>query len=428
MPSAMASVGSVVVTELWVYPVKACRGVKVQSAVLTPTGLELDRSFCIVDVDGTNVAKFEAASMRKIPMLCTIGVSVSPDLQSITLDAPGMASLTIPASAEAYRSEPDLTVECSGKSTTSGGGWSFGFIAAKEVRCASDWLNAYLNREVPSADADAEKGGKWRRIVSDKKPTRYALCRATGSLAMADFQPALPHIARSKIAGNPMRARYGTNRKQFADFAPLLLLNQRSCDATGPPCGMQSYPSRPFRANLVVDGPDAAAPPWDEESWSRIRIMRGGAGVMTLHKIKESARCTVPCRDADTSLPLVGREFLKLWKVLTAHDITHHITSHHVTSRHITSHCIASHRITSHRITSHRITSHHITSQHITLHHTTSHHIASHRITSHRIASHHITSHHITSHHNTSYSIIFDSIQFSVRFHYSIQPHYLPPS
>ena len=55
--------------ELWVYPVKACRGVKVKSARVTNTGFELDRAFCVVDTKGNVVWKGEAISQRALPVL-----------------------------------------------------------------------------------------------------------------------------------------------------------------------------------------------------------------------------------------------------------------------------------------------------------------------------------------------------------------------
>ena len=41
------------VTELWVYPVKGCRGTRVKSSELTPSGLAFDRAWCVVDLDGS---------------------------------------------------------------------------------------------------------------------------------------------------------------------------------------------------------------------------------------------------------------------------------------------------------------------------------------------------------------------------------------
>lgn len=132
------------IEQLWIYPVKACKGISVQQCNLTPTGalpgafvslvahavlspasthnehtsvrrrargcdapfpcggglgaaaalgsrgaplgrfvavhgagFEYDRAWCIVDLDGVIVAKNEAISMRKMPVLATISTQLS---------------------------------------------------------------------------------------------------------------------------------------------------------------------------------------------------------------------------------------------------------------------------------------------------------------------------------------------------------------
>ena len=70
------------------YPVKACRGVKVKSARVTNTGFELDRAFCVVDTKGNVVWKGEAISQRALPVLATIDVALSASGDELTLSAP----------------------------------------------------------------------------------------------------------------------------------------------------------------------------------------------------------------------------------------------------------------------------------------------------------------------------------------------------
>ena len=137
------------IEELWVYPVKSCQGVRVKKAALTPTGLENDRAWCVVDEDGVNVSKFESVSGRKLPALAKICVSFSDDVKKLYLNAQGMDQLEVPVSIEAYKDMPDILVECSGKSTTAkegeDGGWSLGFIPSKRHSEGSEWLTKYLN-------------------------------------------------------------------------------------------------------------------------------------------------------------------------------------------------------------------------------------------------------------------------------------------
>merc|ERR550532_2752789 len=90
----------------------------------------------------------EAISQRKMPGLATVSVSFSADKSSLLLDAPGMPQLAIPAASRAYLEQETVHIECSGKSTTTGGGWSLGFDEAKVHPDASSWISNYLNREV----------------------------------------------------------------------------------------------------------------------------------------------------------------------------------------------------------------------------------------------------------------------------------------
>ena len=296
LSESRADDGPPTVVELWLYPVKALRGIQVPSARLTPTGFELDRAFCIVDADGTNVSQYEAISQRKMPFLANVTVALSQDLQTLTLSAPGMPDISIPTSLEAFQSEADVRVECSGKSTTSGQGWSLGFIDCKEVAQASEWITKHIN---------AVSG------TLGSKPSRYFFCRAKGSLAMAEYPPVFPLIERAKV-DKAVRQRFHANEKRFADFAPLHLVTRESAGFVAQQCGVPSYSTRPFRANLIVAGTTAA---WDEENWKVLRLERAGHAV-TLRKIKECPRCTVPCRDADTGKPIFEGDLLKLWKVL----------------------------------------------------------------------------------------------------------------
>ncbi|QIZ78731.1 MOSC domain-containing protein [Ferrimonas lipolytica] len=54
------------VTELWVYPVKGLAGISVQQAELTPTGLQYDRHWMVVDESGRFMTQ------RQLPQMATI--------------------------------------------------------------------------------------------------------------------------------------------------------------------------------------------------------------------------------------------------------------------------------------------------------------------------------------------------------------------
>lgn len=54
------------VSEIWVYPVKSCRGIRLDSARVVHTGLEHDRNWMVVDANGRFVTQREHAVMARI--------------------------------------------------------------------------------------------------------------------------------------------------------------------------------------------------------------------------------------------------------------------------------------------------------------------------------------------------------------------------
>jgi len=80
------------VTALYHYPVKSCRGIALNTARVTPYGLEQDRHWMIVDADGTFL------SQREYPKLAL--VEALPDGSTLTLRAPNMPDLVVTAAEE----------------------------------------------------------------------------------------------------------------------------------------------------------------------------------------------------------------------------------------------------------------------------------------------------------------------------------------
>lgn len=78
------------ITALNIYPVKACRGIPVQRARITPSGFEHDREWLIVRPGGRFVTQ------REEPKLALIGTALAAD--SLRLTAARGASISIPLS------------------------------------------------------------------------------------------------------------------------------------------------------------------------------------------------------------------------------------------------------------------------------------------------------------------------------------------
>lgn len=64
------------IARLFVYPIKSCAGIEVQEALLTNTGLDLDRAWMVVDADGMFLTQ------RALPRMALI----RPQLKSDEID------------------------------------------------------------------------------------------------------------------------------------------------------------------------------------------------------------------------------------------------------------------------------------------------------------------------------------------------------
>ena len=83
--NSSASTGGARIARLFVYPVKSCAGVEVGKALLTETGLDLDRAWMVVDHAGRFVTQ------RQLPRMALVRPQIKHS--EVVLRAPGMLSL-----------------------------------------------------------------------------------------------------------------------------------------------------------------------------------------------------------------------------------------------------------------------------------------------------------------------------------------------
>jgi uncharacterized protein YcbX len=197
------------IARLFVYPVKSCAGVELKEAVLTETGLDLDRAWMVVD------AANEFLSQRDEPRMALIKVQLK--LSEVVLRAPGMLALHLqidavdsPRRVRVWDDEVDA--------------WDMGAVAAQ-------WFTDFLGRP----------------------------CR------LVRFDPEVRRIADRKWTGDVEALN------QFADGFPLLVasegsmaeLNRRMSEAGYAPVGIER-----FRPNIVLAGLEAN----DEDRLDAMRI------------------------------------------------------------------------------------------------------------------------------------------------------------
>ena len=224
-----------VIAQLFVYPVKSCGPLAVDSAVLTDQGLEFDRAWMVVDAQG------EFYSQREFPRLAL----VQPQLRQsdLVLRAPGMLALHLSLNGV----ESAARVSLWGEDLDA---WDMGQLAAQ-------WFSDFL--------------GAPARLVR--------------------FDPAFERASSRKWTGGQ------TALNQFSDGFPLMVISQPSLDELNRRLqaqGQASVPMARFRPNIVLTAAsDALGASWqahDEDRVDLLHIQTAG-GPVQLRPVKPCARC-----------------------------------------------------------------------------------------------------------------------------------------
>ncbi|WP_245788652.1 MOSC domain-containing protein [Spirulina major] len=221
------------VSELWIYPVKSCRGIAVEQIEVTPTGLSQDRHWMIVDVQG------QFLSQRTHPQMAQIGVALDAE-QLVLSDGRGALD---PIAVPRFGTGTERAVQV----------WKTRTMALDQGDAIAAWLTALIDTP----------------------------CRLVRQL------PTYPRPT------NPDYAPGAT--VSFADGYPLLLtttaslgeLNRRiqAADPAAAPISMGQ-----FRPNVVIDlDPDRA---FAEDDWRSLQI-----GAVRFDSVKPCDRCIITTTD-----------------------------------------------------------------------------------------------------------------------------------
>lgn len=158
------------VSALFVYPIKSCRGVAVQSAQATPRGFASDRLMMIVDEDGAMLTQ------RELPQMALIAPSFADD--QLRLEAPGMPALVFAPRAQGITRPVAV--------------WNTITLGVDQGDEVGEWLSAYLGRPA--------------RLVRMAAETRRTTRLGNGEVAFAD---AYPYLVLSDASLADLSARAG---------------------------------------------------------------------------------------------------------------------------------------------------------------------------------------------------------------------------
>jgi uncharacterized protein YcbX len=215
---------------LHVYPVKSFAGIALDEAVLTDTGVDLDRAWMVVDAEG------EMLTQRDAPRMALVACAFKAN--DVVLRAPGMLALHLNIDA----AEAATRVRVWGEEVRA---FDMGALAAQ-------WASDFLGRQVRLARFDPDEH-------------RYADRKWTGELAAENmFSDGFPIL----VAG----------------AASLADLNARLAAA-----GAAAVTMARFRPNVVLEG----IPAFEEDHIDEIAF-DCAEGAVRLKLVKPCARCTIP--------------------------------------------------------------------------------------------------------------------------------------
>lgn len=200
------------VAQLWVYPIKSCRGVALTAATVTPTGLERDRAYMIVDTEG----KF--LTQRQHPALAQLMVTWDEQALYLTDTREAKAHPCVVPFTQTGNLIPAQV-------------WRSKTTAIDQGEDVADWLTERIGQPV-------------RLVRQSPEHPRYA---------------------------NPKYARTTQAPVSFADGYPLLVTNTASLadlNARLAAKGANPVPMERFRPNLVIE----SDVPFGEDDWPALQI------------------------------------------------------------------------------------------------------------------------------------------------------------
>jgi len=217
-------------SEINIYPIKSTKGIALRSARVEGRGIEFDRRWMLVDESGLFI------SQREAPRLAL--VSTRMNNETITLNAPGRQSLSVPA-------------KLSGSERVSAQIWDDAVSVIPAGVEAETWFSEFLGMQ----------------------------CR-------------LVYMPDNSLRSVEPEYASASDIVSLADGFPLLVISQASLDDLNSRLA-NPVPMNRFRPNIVVSESGA----FDEDGWKKIRI-----GGLVLRIVKPCSRCVTTTVDQATGI------------------------------------------------------------------------------------------------------------------------------
>ncbi|KAE8373089.1 hypothetical protein BDV26DRAFT_75688 [Aspergillus bertholletiae] len=241
------------ILSLRIYPIKSCRGLRLQKTTLHMEGLDLDRRWMLVDAK-----TYEFLTIRQIPEMTLINTALSPNSQWLVVT---------------FTDVPDKEVRV-------------------PLRPDAAWLDAHTTLgqvNIWDIDTDAYIYGP---------EVNGPFCDFLGRDVCLVYKGPTPRVMRGN--GDPeLLGR--TQNVNFPDVHPVLIASEASMAELNSRLvakGEEPIEVERFRANVIIRGDE----PWVEDEWKVVRIVDGEGKALEFDVLARCARCQVPNVDPDTAV------------------------------------------------------------------------------------------------------------------------------
>lgn len=250
------------IVELRIYPIKSCRGIKVDSSRLTRQGLDSDRRWMFVDQQ-----KHEFITIRQKSQMTLIDTAISADGHELTISIHDTdKSVKIPA------------------------------------RPTAEWLETHTTLQLVGIWGHQTDGYEYGDDVNSVFTDFF------GEKVSLIYKGPTPRICGGNGAAQFLEREESVN---FPDVLPVQIASQSSLEELNSRLvskGEEAITIERFRPNIIVKG-DV---PWSEDSWKTVRIngssslldlvIGGNRNALDLDVAARCARCQVPNVDPDSAV------------------------------------------------------------------------------------------------------------------------------
>ncbi|OBT62632.1 hypothetical protein VE03_07533 [Pseudogymnoascus sp. 23342-1-I1] len=297
------------VTQLYIYPVKSLRGIALPSATVVGTGLQYDRIFMLLRVEGGETTPRKLNNMF-VSRLTEMALFKTALVQSSDVDGESFEQFTV-TYAGPQSSLPPTTITIPFVPDTENLDMVDVVMHNSPTQAYdmgaeyNDWFSAQFGYEVVLAYI----GNMRRPVLGSLWPSAAQSAVASATRSVSRY---LSSYLPSSIVGKG--DEWQPSGITFADIAMFLVVTEESLAETSSrlPEGME-MDIRKFRPNIVLSGAEGA---WNEDLWGQINIENRDGVEVELALTANCARCASINIDYSTGKQALGEKGTVLKKLM----------------------------------------------------------------------------------------------------------------